>query len=260
MSYETLQITINDRVAYITLNRPDRLNSFDLSLGHELYDVLQIVAQNNEICAVVLQGTGKGFCGGGDVKEMYAAKDKSRFLRDLTRSIHRCVIELRTMEKPVIAAVNGAAFGAGLSLALACDMIIAVKNAKMSTAFIGIGLAPGCGTQFVTKAIGYQRACEYILTSKTFTAEDGYHLGIVNRVVEPEKLDVAVEELVSTFRSLPPIAVGKAKMLINKSLDNDMISHLELESKTAAWSAGTEDFTEGVTAFVEKRKPNFKGK
>jgi enoyl-CoA hydratase/carnithine racemase len=96
--------------------------------------------------------------------------------------------------------------------------------------------------------------------SQTFTAEDGYHLGIVNRVVEPEKLDVAVEELVSTFRSLPPIAVGKAKMLINKSLDNDMISHLELESKTAAWSAGTEDFTEGVTAFVEKRKPNFKGK
>ena len=259
MNYETLQIAINDRVAYITLNRPDRLNSFDMRLGHELYDVLQIVAQNNEIYAVVLQGTGKGFCGGGDVKEMYAAKDKSRFLRDLTRAIHRCVIEIRSMEKPVIAAVNGAAFGAGLSLALACDMIIAVKGAKMSAAFIGIGLAPGCGTQFVTKVMGYQRACEYILTSKTFTAEDGYHLGIVNRVVEAEKLDVAVEELVSAFRSLPPIAVGKAKMLINKSLDNDMISHLELESKTAAWSAGTEDFTEGVTAFVEKRKPIFKG-
>jgi 2-(1,2-epoxy-1,2-dihydrophenyl)acetyl-CoA isomerase len=260
MNYETLQISIKDRTAYITLNRPDRLNSFDMKLGHELYDVLQIVAQNNEIRVVVLQGTGKGFCGGGDVKEMHAAKDKSRFLRDLTRAIHRCVIEIRTMEKPVIAAVNGAAFGAGLSLALACDMIIAVKGAKMSTAFIGIGLAPGCGTQFVTKVIGYQRACEYILTSKTFTAEDGYHLGIVNRVVEPEKLDVVVEELVCTFRSLPPIAVGKAKMLINKSLDNDMIPHLELESKTAAWSAGTEDFTEGVTAFVEKRKPIFKGK
>jgi 2-(1,2-epoxy-1,2-dihydrophenyl)acetyl-CoA isomerase len=259
MNYETLQIAINDRVAYITLNRPDRLNSFDMKLGHELYDVLQSLTHNNEIRAVVLRGTGKGFCGGGDVKEMYAAKDKSRFLRDLTRAIHRCVIEIRSMEKPVIAAVNGAAFGAGLSLALACDMIIAVKEAKMSTAFIGIGLAPGCGTQFVTKVMGYQRACEYILTSKTFTAEDGYHLGIVNRVVEAEKLDVAVEELVSVFRFLPPIAVGKAKMLINKSLDNDMISHLELESKTAAWSAGTEDFTEGVTAFVEKRKPIFKG-
>jgi 2-(1,2-epoxy-1,2-dihydrophenyl)acetyl-CoA isomerase len=260
MNYETLHITIQDKVAYITLNRPDRLNSFDMKLGHELYDVLQIVAQNDEIRAVVLRGTGKGFCGGGDVKKMYAAKDKPRFLRDLTRAIHRCVIEMRTMEKPIIAAVNGAAFGAGLSLTLACDIIIAVKDAKMSTAFIGIGLAPGCGTQFVTKLIGYQRACEYILTSKTFTAEEAYQIGMINKVVDADKLDAVVEDVVSAFRTLPPIAVGKAKMLINKSLDNDMISHLELESKTAAWSAGTEDFTEGVTAFVEKRKPTFKGK
>ena len=260
MSYETLQLTINDMVATITLNRPDRLNSFDMKLGHELYDVLQDVAKNQDVRVVVIKGTGKGFCGGGDVKEMYAAADKSRFLRDLTRAIHRCVIEMRTMEKPVIAAVNGAAFGAGLSLALACDIIVAVKDAKMSTAFIGIGLAPGCGTQFFTKLVGYQRACEYILTSKTFTAEDAFKLGIVNRIVEPEKLDAAVEEYVAMFRTLPPIAVGKAKMLINKSMDNDMISHLELESKTAAWSAGTQDFNEGVTAFVEKRKPIFKGK
>jgi 2-(1,2-epoxy-1,2-dihydrophenyl)acetyl-CoA isomerase len=191
---------------------------------------------------------------------MYAADDKSKFLRDLTRAIHRCVIEMRSMEKPIIAAVNGSAFGAGLSLALACDIIIAVKGAKLSTAFIGIGLAPGCGTQFVTKLIGYQRACEYLLTSKLFTAEEAFQLGMINQVVEVDELDVAVENIVSAFRTLPPIAVGKAKMLINKSLNNDMISHLELESKTAAWSAGTEDFAEGISAFVEKRKPIFKGK
>jgi 2-(1,2-epoxy-1,2-dihydrophenyl)acetyl-CoA isomerase len=260
MNYETLHITIQDMVAYITLNRPDRLNSFDLKLGHELHDVLKDVAKNPDVRVVVIKGTGKGFCGGGDVKEMYAAADKSRFLRDLTRAIHRCVLEMRAMEKPVIAAVNGAAFGAGLSLALACDIIIAVKDAKLSTAFIGIGLAPGCGTQFMTKLIGYQRACEYILTSKTFTAEEGYRLGIINKTVDVENLDAAVEECVSVFRTLPPIAVGKAKMLINKSMENDMLSHLELESKTAAWSAGTKDFTEGVTAFVEKRKPVFTGK
>jgi 2-(1,2-epoxy-1,2-dihydrophenyl)acetyl-CoA isomerase len=259
MSYETLQISIKNNVASITLNRPERLNSFDMQLGHELYDALQNVAQDRDIRVVVLRGTGKGFCGGGDVKEMHAATNKSRFLRDLTRAIHRCVIEMRTMEKPVIAAVNGAAFGAGLSLALACDMIIAVKDAKLCTAFIGIGLAPGCGTQFVTKLIGYQRACEYILTSKTFSAEEGYRLGLINKVVEENALDAAVEEIVSVFKTLPPIAVGKAKMLINKSLDNDMISHLELESKTAAWSAGTQDFSEGVTAFVEKRKPLYQG-
>jgi 2-(1,2-epoxy-1,2-dihydrophenyl)acetyl-CoA isomerase len=260
MSYETLQLTIKDMVAYITLNRPDRLNSFDMKLGHELYDVLQEVAKDQDVRVVVIRGTGKGFCGGGDVKEMHAAADKSRFLRELTRAIHRCVIEIRTMEKPVIASVNGAAFGAGLSLALACDIIVAVKDAKMSTAFIGIGLAPGCGTQFFTKLVGYQRACEYMLLSKTFTAEEAACLGIVNKVVDAECLESAIDDIVTSFRILPPIAVGKAKMLINKSMENDMISHLELESKTAAWSAGTQDFNEGVTAFVEKRKPVFKGK
>jgi 2-(1,2-epoxy-1,2-dihydrophenyl)acetyl-CoA isomerase len=260
MDYETLQLSIQGKTAFIVLNRPDRLNSFDMRLGHELYEVLHDVGRNPDVCLVIIRGTGKGFCGGGDVKEMHAAADKSRFLRDLTRAIHRCVIEIRSMEKPVIAAVNGAAFGAGLSLALACDMIIAVKDAKMSTAFIGIGLAPGCGTQFVTKTLGYQKACEYILTSKAFTAVEGYHLGLINKVVEPDQLDAAVQEVISTFQGLPPLAVGKAKMLINKSLENDMISHLELESKTAAWSAGTQDFAEGVAAFVEKRKPQFKGK
>ena len=259
MSYETLLLSTKHQIAYITLNRPDRLNSFDVKLGEELYTVLRHVAGDPEVRVVVLQGTGKGFCGGGDVKEMHAAKDKSRFLRDLTRAIHRCVIEIRAMEKPVIAAVNGAAFGAGLSLALACDMIVAVKDAKMGTAFIGIGLAPGCGTQFFTGIVGYQRACEYILTAKAFSAEEGHRLGIVNTVVEPGHLAEAVETLAASFRTLPPIAVGKAKMLINKSMENDMITHLELESKTAAWSAGTKDFQEGVAAFVEKRKPVFTG-
>ena len=260
MDYETLTINIKENITYITLNRPERLNSFDMKLGEELFDVLRDINTRPEIRAVVIKGTGKGFCGGGDVKEMYAAEDKPQFLRDLTRAIHKCVIEMRSMEKPVIAAVNGAAFGAGLSLALACDIIIAVKDAKFGTAFIGIGLAPGCGTQFFTKIVGYQRACEYILTSKVFTAQKAYELGIVNKIVESDELDNTVEEFVSTFRKLPPIAVGKAKMLINKSQDNDMITHLELESKTASKSAATEDFGEGVTAFVEKRKPVFKGK
>lgn len=260
MTYETLTIETRENIAYITLNRPERLNSFDMKLGEELYEVLHDTSKNKEIRAVVIKGTGKGFCSGGDVKEMHASKDKSQFLRDLTKAIHKCVIEMRNMEKPVIAAVNGHAFGAGLSLVLSCDIVIAVKEAKFCTAFIGIGLAPGCGTQLFTKLVGYQRACEYILTSKTFTPEKAFELGIINKVVESDELDDAVEEFASRFRELAPIAVGKGKMLINKSMENDLISHLELESKTASLSAGTDDFKEGVTAFVEKRKPVFKGK
>jgi len=259
MDYETLTITKSKNVASIVLNRPERLNSFDLQLGEDLYQVLRDITIDPQIRAVVITGTGKGFCGGGDVKEMHLAKGKSQFLRDLTRAIHRCVIEIRTMEKPVIAAVNGAAFGAGLSLALACDIIIAVEGTKMGTAFIGIGLAPGCGTQFFTKIVGYHKACEYILTSKVFTAEEAATMGLINKVVKAEHLDDAVEELLVTFKRLPPLAVGRAKMLINASQDNDMISHLELESRTAAASASTEDFKEGVAAFFEKRKPIFKG-
>ncbi|MFO7677174.1 MAG: enoyl-CoA hydratase/isomerase family protein [Thermoplasmatota archaeon] len=260
MNYETLTVNIKEKAAYILLNRPDRLNSFDLKLGEELSTVLEQLSNNTDIRVIVLKGTGKGFCGGGDVKEMYNAENKPQYLRDLTKVIHRCVILMRTSEKPIIAAINGAAYGAGLSLALACDILIAVEDAKFNTAFIGIGLAPGCGTQFITKILGYQKACEYVLTAKTFSAEKAKKLGMVNKVVSADKLDEALEEYVILFQKYPPIAVGKAKMLINKSLDNDMLPHLELESITASASAASEDFKEGVTAFVEKRKPIFKGK
>jgi len=258
-TYTTLTTSVKDHCFYITLSRPKRLNAFDMKLGEELSEVLCIAAKDDSIKAVVLTGTGKGFCGGGDVKEMHIAANKPQFLRDLTKIIHQCVLNMRGMEKPVIAAINGAAFGAGFSLALACDIIIATDTASFGTAFIGIGLAPGCGTQLLTDIVGYQRACEYILTSKTFTAEEAAQLGILNKVVTEETLDETIESYVDIFRRFPSIAVGKAKMLINKSLDNDFTSHLELESLTAAYTAGTNDFSEGVSAFVEKRKAVFNG-
>ena len=260
MNYDTIDFKIKENIAHITLNRPERMNSFDIKLGEELLDALNEIKKQNQIRAVVIKGTGNGFCGGGDVKEMYLAEDKSLYLRQLTKIIHKCVMALRNLEKPVIAGINGAAYGAGLSFALACDIVIAVKSAKMSTAFIGIGLAPGCGTQFFTKIVGYQKACEYIMMSKTFDAEKAKEMGLVNDVVDEKNLDLAINEIVEKFKKLPPIAVGKAKMLINKSLENDMLTHLDLESRTAAYTAGTNDFKEGVTAFVEKRKPVFIGK
>ncbi|MEM0467306.1 MAG: enoyl-CoA hydratase/isomerase family protein [Candidatus Thermoplasmatota archaeon] len=260
MSVETLVVTIKDSVGTIVLNRPERLNSFDIQLGQELYYTLHQIRQNQDVRVVVLRGAGNGFCGGGDIKEMFAAADKPKFLRKLTQMIHRCVLEMRSMEKPIIIGVNGSAFGAGLSLALAGDIIIAVKGIKLGTAFIGIGLAPGCGTQFFTRLVGYQKACEYIMTAKTFTVEEAEQLGIVNKVVDSEKFDDTIQEYCQIFKHLAPVAVGKAKMLINKSMENNMKNHLQLESRIASYSAGTEDFTEGITAFIEKRKPIFQGK
>lgn len=259
MNYETVTMAVKENCAYITLNRPERLNSFDMKLGRELKEVLHQAAINDTVNVVVLKGSGKGFCGGGDVKEMHKVNNKPQFLRDLTKAIHYCVMEMRSMEKPVIAAVNGAAFGAGFSLMLACDIIIADKNAKFGTAFIGIGLAPGCGTQLLTKLVGYQKSCELILTSKVFTAVDAERYGIINKAVEETDLNQEVQNYVAIFQQLPSIAVGKAKMLINKSLDDTIEQHLELESMTASFTAGTDDFAEGVKAFVEKRKPHFKG-
>ena len=260
MNYKTIKLNIINNTAYILLNRPKRLNSFNIELCNELYDILKELRENSDVKVVVIKGAGMAFCGGGDVKEMHLADNKPKFLLELTQAIHKCVIEIRQMEKPVIAAVNGAAFGAGLSLVMACDIVIAVKEAKLSMAFINIGLAPGCGTYFATRLFGYQRACELVLTAKTFTASEALNMGLVNRLADSDELDDIITEYTSRFNQLPPLAIGKAKMLLNKSYENTLIDHLKLESITASNSAESEDFKEGVKAFVEKRKACFKGK
>lgn len=259
MTYDTVQVDIDNNIATITLNRPDRLNSFSLSLSQELYQVLKQVGADPRIHVILIKGAGRAFCGGGDVKEMNAASNKSQYLKDLTKAIHRCVLEIRHMEKPVIAVVHGAAMGAGLSFMIACDLIVAAKGTRFNTAFINIGLAPGCGTYFISRLVGYHRACELVLLAREFSTDEALNMGIINYVAETDNLDSMVGKLVQRFRQLPPLAVGMAKTLLNESLSNDLISHLEQESCMAALSAGTRDFKEAVQAFVEKRPPHFTG-
>jgi len=259
MDYDTVQVDTDNNIATITLNRPGRLNSFSLSLGQDLYKVLQKVGTDPHIHVVLIKGAGKAFCGGGDVKEMHVASNKSQYLKDLTKAIHHCILEIRHMEKPVIAVVHGAAMGAGLSFMLACDLIVATKETRFNTAFINMGLAPGCGTYFITRLVGYHRACELVLMAKEFSTDEALGMGIINYVTERDNLDSVVGKLVQRFLQLPPLAVGMAKTLLNESLSNNLLSHLEQESCMAALSAGTHDFTEAVQAFVEKRPPRFTG-
>ncbi len=259
MDYGTVQVDTNNSIATITLNRPDCLNSFSLALGQDLYKVLQKVGADPHIHVVLIKGAGKAFCGGGDVKEMNAASNKSQYLRNLTKAIHQCILEIRQMEKPVIAVVHGVAMGAGLSFMIACDLIVAARGTRFNTAFITMGLAPGCGTYFISRLVGYHRACELVLLAREFSTDEALDLGIINYVAETDNLDSVVGKLVQRFLQLPLLAVGMAKTLLNESLCNDLTSHLEQESRMAALSAGTRDFREAVQAFVEKRPPCFTG-
>lgn len=250
-------LKLKNNCAYIYLNRQKCLNAINTKLADDLYQALNNVSRNNSIKTVIIEGKGNAFCAGGDVKEMYESKDKSALILELTQKIHNCILLMRTIKKPIIASVNGPAIGAGFSLMLGCDIIIANKEAMFSTAFIKIGLAPGCGTQFLAQSIGYQRACEYMLTAKKFTAEEAEKMGIINKAVEGNNRKREIETYIQIFSKLPIHAIGKAKELINKSFNNSIQDHFELESIAASSSADKKDFIEGITAFIEKRKPNF---
>ena len=248
---------IKNHYAYIYLNREKCLNAINTKLADDLYQSLNKVSKDNNIKTVIIEGKGKAFCAGGDVKEMYKSEDKSALILELTQKIHDCILLMRTIKKPIIASVNGPAIGAGFSLMLGCDIIIANKEALFSTAFIKLGLAPGCGTQLLAQSIGYQRACEYILTAKKFTAEEAEKMGIINKAVEQDNRQHEIEKYIQIFSKLPTHAIGEAKELINKSFNNTIQDHFKLESMTASSCANTKDFIERITAFIEKRKPNF---
>lgn len=252
---------IDDGVATVTLYRPDNMNAFNFELAEDLYNALREAAINDKVKLVILRGHGKTFCAGGDVKVMHESDNKPKCLRDMTQAIHKCVIEITSMKKPVISAIHGFAVGAGLGLALSCDIRIAVKGTKFNTGFLGIGLAPGCGTHFLTKVLPYNRAAELVFLSKPFTSHEALDWGLINHeVADMNEMEKKLEEYKAYFRRSPSVAVGMSKQLLQASYTNTLQEHLELESQTASKSAGCEDFSEGVKAFYEKRKPNFHGR
>jgi 2-(1,2-epoxy-1,2-dihydrophenyl)acetyl-CoA isomerase len=245
-------------VLTITLNRPDKLNAFNAPM-HAALGVALKEARDPDVRAVVLTGAGRGFCVGQDLEEFReAAGDIGSRLR---ATYHPNVLAIRALEKPVIAAVNGPAAGAGMSFACACDLRIAADTASFVPAFINIGLVPDSGgTFFVTRILGYARAFDWLASGRKLTAAEAHAWGLVSEVVEADRLIVRAGELAAELAALPPLGVGMTKRLLDRAGSSTLEEQLEREAQLQTAATKTEDFQEGVAAFLEKRPPQFKGR
>jgi len=260
MSYETIVLERKDSVTTLTLNRPEKLNAINRKMTEDLNDAVVEIAKDRDARALVVTGAGRGFCSGADVADMtQTATPKD--IRYYTQVMHKIFLALTDLEKPVIAKVNGAAVGMGCSLALSADMIIASENAKFSLIFSRIGLIPDGGSLFhLPRLVGPAKAKELIFTAKLVDAKEAERIGLVNKVVPADGLDNEVNTLAKQLAEGPTVALGIAKKIINKGLSMDLSSVLECEAFGQTIAGTTEDAQEGVMAFLEKRKAEFKGR
>ena len=244
-------------VLMITLNRPDVLNAFDQAMHQALTSALADAA-DRAVRAVVITGAGRGFCVGQDLAEFGEMPDVADSLRE---RYHPTVRAIRELEKPVIAAVNGPAAGAGMSLACTCDIRIVADTATFVPAFINIGLVPdGGGTFFVTRLLGYPRAFEWLCSGRRLSAAEAHAWGLVSEVVEAEGLAARAAALADELAALPTRAIGMTKRLLDRAEGASLDEQLEREAQLQSAATQTEDFREGVAAFLEKRQPEFKGR
>src|SRR5881392_1897938 len=244
-------------VQTITLNRPDKMNAFNRALHVALREALK-EARDPDVRAVVITGAGRGFCAGQDLTEFREAGDVGAALRE---TYHPNVLAIRALEKPVIAAVNGACAGAGLSFACACDIRIAADNASFVPGFIGIGLIPDAGgTYFIHRLLGAARAFEWMSSNRRLSAAEAHAWGLVSEVVEADALQARAAELAAFYAGLPTRAIGMTKRLFDHADSATLEEQLEMEAQLQAVAAQGEDFKEGVAAFLEKRDPKFTGR
>jgi len=257
MSYEMILTEIRGRVGLITLNRPQALNALNNQLMRELMDALEAFDKNDAVGALVITGNEKAFAAGADIKEMADRSIQQMMDRDHVAVFGR----IRTIRKPVIAAVSGWALGAGCEIALACDMIVASESAKFGQPEITIGVIPGAGgTQRLTHAVGKAIAMEMILNNRTLTAQEAYQFGMVNRVVPAEGYLEEALKLAEEMAGRAPVAVRVAKKMINQAFELSLSEGLAAEKQEFYNLFATQDQREGMQAFIEKRKPEWKGK
>ena len=262
MTYTTLSYEEDEGIAKITLDRPDTLNALDIELGRDLHRVLGDIRDNPDVRVLILTGTGRGFSAGGDVAAFHAHLDNERaFLRELLVSFHASIAAILELRIPVIAGINGVTAGAGMGFCMATDLAIAAESAVFTMAYTGIGATPdGSTTYFLPRIVGTRRAMEMVLLNRKLGAREALDWGLVNEVVADDELDDAVYDLAARLRDGPTLAYGNARRLIRESLNTTYATQLENEGLSIVEMGGTEDFREGVTAFVEKRRPEFRGR
>ena len=258
----TVLLRIEDGVAWITLNRPDRLNAFAGTMRDDLHDAIARADESPDARAIVITGAGRAFCSGADLEvtvDLAARGDDAAFERLVEAGV-RVVRRLAAVEKPTVAAVNGAAAGAGASLALACDFRIASSAATFGVTFNRIGLHPDWGaTYFLPRLVGRGRAAELVLAARMIDAEEARAIGVFERVVPAEQFDEEVRKLARELGAKPPLALKLAKRTLASSLDATLDDVLTAEREAQMRCFRSADAKEGIAAFTEKRKPVFRG-
>ena len=258
-----IDVTENNGITTILLNRPEKLNAFAGHMRRDLAEALEHAGSDRNVRVIIITGAGRAFCAGGDVAamaELIDRQDAEEFSR-LLGSARRVITAIREMNKPVIAAVNGPASGAGCNLAFACDLRIASTLASFSQSFVKVGLHPDWGgTYFLPRLVTPNKACEMFFLGESIDAAEALRLGIVNSVVEPEQLETATLEMAERLRAAPPIALGSAKHAVYMSHGADLEEMLRYETEAQMRCFESKDGCEGVKAFLEKRQPNFTGR
>lgn len=259
MDYQTLRYELRGHIATITLARPDTYNAFNEEMSREFIDLLKHCQRDPEVRVIVLAGEGRAFCSGQDLKDV---QGKTRSLGDSVERRYNPMIRLiRETEKPFICRLHGVAAGAGASLVLACDYIIATEQARLVWAFVNIGLVLDSGSSwFLPRLAGHRRAFALATLGDKISAREALDLGLINDVVPGDELDDDVYRLASRYAAMPPKAVGLIKRMLNRSFESSLDEMLEMEKHCQEIAGQTADYREGVAAFNEKRKPVFTGK
>ena len=259
MSYQFLRYVVENGVATITLDRPEVYNALNDEITFELQDAFRQVARDEQVRVVILTGEGKAFCSGQDLKA--GSGQKRSFIDSLHTRYNPIIRAIRNLPKPVIARINGVAAGAGCSLALACDVLVASEDAVLTEVFINIGLVPDSGSSFfLPRMVGMTKAFELATMGSKIKASEAASIGLVNRAVPAAHLDEAVAAYSSYYASAPTRSIGIIKKMLQKSATASLDEMLDYEAYCQEIAGNTEDYREGVASFLEKRKPIFKGR